>query len=164
MSIERLEIGNNKNRYAMMLVISMVFVVGGAAMLFTTKDPETLLQMGASTAFFGLCAAVFIYQLADKRPRIVIDESGVFDRTLKIGTIAWEDIEGAYVQRVESQAFICLKLKDEEKYVGKLTASKKLLVKANQAMGFTAINLNLSGVKARPESICNLILYHLTKS
>jgi len=159
--IKRLEIGNDKRRYALMLAISMVFVLGGSVMLVGTRDSEQLLQLGASTAFFALCAAVFIYQLADKRPRIVIDDSGIYDRTLKLGTIPWDDIEGAFVQRVEKQAFICLRLKDEAKYIGKLTGPMKLLVKGNQAMDFTAVSLNLSGVKARPEDICNLILYRL---
>jgi len=162
--LERLEIGNNKKRYAMMLALSMVFVLGGIFVLATTRDPEKLWQIGASTAFFALCAATFIYQLADKRPRIVIDDSGIYDRMLRIGTIAWEDIDGAYVQRVESQPFVCLRLKDEEKYIGKLTGPMKLLVKGNQAMGCTAISLNLSGVKARPEDVCNLILYRLAGS
>jgi len=34
----------------MMLAISMVFVVGGIFVLATTRDPEKLWQMGASTA------------------------------------------------------------------------------------------------------------------
>jgi hypothetical protein len=42
-------------------------------------------------AFFALCAAVFIRQLFDTRPRILIDDQGLTDRTIGAGLIAWSD-------------------------------------------------------------------------
>ncbi|MGD6844588.1 STM3941 family protein [Bacillus infantis] len=47
------------------------------------------------------------------------------------GQIAWEDFEGIFPYEVHGNAFLGVIVKDEEKYIERLPARKKRLVKIN---------------------------------
>ncbi|GGA37572.1 hypothetical protein GCM10010981_28410 [Dyella nitratireducens] len=111
-----------------------------------------------SILFFGAGIPLFLWQLLDARPRLVIDDQGVFDRTLGVGVIPWSEITGAYVRSVNSADFICLELRDPTPWLQRLSPIKRAMVSANEAMGFTALNLNLSGVAADVQQVHELIV------
>lgn len=108
--------------------------------------------------FFGCGIAVSVWQIADSRPRLIIDEDGVLDRTLGIGRIAWSDIEAAYVRSISGNDFICLELKNPEEYAQKLSKVKRAMAAANRDLGFTDFNLNLSGVDASTDEVFELVM------
>ncbi len=108
--------------------------------------------------FFGSGIPVCVWQIADSRPRLVIDERGVVDRTPGVGRIAWGDIEAAYVRSISGNDFICLELKNPEKYSQKPSKVKRALAAANRGLGFTDFSLNLSGVDARTEEVFELVM------
>lgn len=58
--------------------------------------------------FFGLGYPVGIFHLVDRRPQVIINEIGIFDRTTIRETINWEIIQDAYLMDVHGQKFICL--------------------------------------------------------
>ena len=58
--------------------------------------------------FFGLAIPVALFQLFDRRPQIIINETGIFDRTTNEGIINWDIINNAYIKNVYKQVFICL--------------------------------------------------------
>jgi hypothetical protein len=155
--MDSIVIGNSRLKYIVLSIGSLGFVAGG---IFLALRPTLYEQLAGWPAilFFGACAIVGIRQVADTTPRLVINESGVFDRTLGIGVIKWSDIEGAVVQSIHQNPFICLKLRNEDSYLTKLTSTGRALVAANIQLGFSAINLNLSGVDADADAICALIL------
>ena len=70
--------------WAVMTVGSLCFVAGGA---FIVATGDNAIAGWGSIVFFGGCALVGAVQLLDRRPRLVIDDRGVLDRTLKIGVI-----------------------------------------------------------------------------
>src|SRR5262249_16643552 len=111
----------------------------------------------ATIIFFGACALVFIWQLIDTRPRLVIDDKGVYFRPLKMGVLPWTDIEDAYVNSINQQLFICLQLRDTEKYLSKLSPLGRSLCSVNVALGFTPISLTLTGLDVDPYLLCDLI-------
>lgn len=108
--------------------------------------------------FFGSGLVVAIWQVVDSRPRLIIDEHGVLDRTLGVGLIAWSDIEAAYVRSISGNDFICLELRNPEKYGQKLSKVKRAMAAANRGLGFTDFNLNLSGVDARTDEVFELLM------
>jgi len=114
--------------------------------------------------FFGGCALVAVWQLIDSRPRLIIDEVGIFDRTLGVGVIPWAEIQGAYLRSVSGNDFICLHLRDSDRYLQRTNAVKRALAGANAALGFTPISLNLSGVAADSNDILELILKRIHES
>ena len=150
-----LVIKSSRLLYIILLICTLGFVVGG---IFLIIKGEAVLIGWASIIFFGGGIPLFLWQLMDSRPRLIIDDEGVYDRTLKIGKISWEDVEGGYVKNISGSNFICLELKNEEKYLSQLNSIGKAAVSANVKLGFTPISLNLSGISEDPYEILNLIL------
>jgi hypothetical protein len=148
--MEKISIGNFKLRYLFLLLGSLAFVITGAFLTFKKSDTMSFTSGWSAIIFFGACAIIFLLQIIDSRPRLIIDENGIFDRTLSIGLISWSDIADAYVGSIKGQHFICLKLKDEN--------IAKVISSANIALGFERININLSGLNVKPEQVCELIV------
>lgn len=71
-----------------LLLLSSVFVFGGIWLITSTDSPKWLGWM--SIGFFGLGYPVGLFQLLDRRPQIIINELGIWDRTTKQDTINWE--------------------------------------------------------------------------
>jgi len=146
---------NARWRYALLTLGSLVFVVLGVWMIVADgKWGPGLLAI----AFFGLGAAVGIWQFFDSRPRLRVSDAGILDRTLGVGLIKWTDITDAYLMSINRENFICLVLRNEADYLAHLSPLKKRLAAANQALGFTPISINLSGVDINPEQVLEYIL------
>lgn len=151
--MEKLVIKNSRWRYVLLLVGCIGFVAAGIWMVIAGNSFGWL-----AILFFGSGIPVSIWQIADTRPRLVIDEHGVLDRTLGVGRIAWSDIEAAYVRSISGNDFICLELKNAEEYARKLSKVKRAMAAANRNLGFTDFNLNLSGVDASTAEVFELVI------
>ena len=151
--MEKLIIKNSRWKHVFLLIGCIGFVVAGVWMVFAGKPFGWL-----AIVFFGSGIPISIWQMADSRPRLIIDEHGVLDRTLGVGRIAWGDIEAAYVRSISGNDFICLELKNPEKYSQKLSQVKRAMAAANRRLGFTDFNLNLSGVEARTDEVFELVM------
>jgi len=64
------------------------------------------------TLFFGLGIPVGLFQLLDRRPQIIINENGIWDRTTNQDEVKWEQIQGAYPLDIYGQKFISLVVDD----------------------------------------------------
>ncbi|KUG08363.1 STM3941 family protein [Solirubrum puertoriconensis] len=146
---------NSRWRYALLTFGGLVFVAMGVWLLVKTENGGAGL---ITILFFGTGVAVGIWQLADTRPRLRITDEGILDRTLGVGLIHWADIADAYVNAVNHEYFICLHLYNEEEYTSRLSPLRRKLANANQALGFTTISINLSGVDLSPEQLLEYIL------
>src|SRR5690349_10545595 len=84
-----------RGKLVLHLATSVGFVLAGVLILLSGRAGGGIIG-AMSILFFGGCALVLGRQLFDARPRLVIDDAGVLDRTLKVGVIAWEDILDAH--------------------------------------------------------------------
>lgn len=151
--MEKLIIRNSRWKHVLLLIASVGFVVAGVAMLVKGN------WFGwVAIIFFGSGIPLFVWQIMDARPRLVIDEHGVLDRTLGVGRIDWLDIEVAQVMSIAGNDFIALELRDPEKYWGRLSSVKRAMASANRRLGFSDFNLNLSGVEARTDEVFELVM------
>jgi hypothetical protein len=146
--MDSIVIKNSRWLYFVFLIASFGFVVVGIWMIF-----EGIMLGWVSIAFFGSGALIFIWQIFDSRPRLIIDSEGITDRTLGVGKIVWADIEDASIKSIQGTDFICLKLVDPEKYLGRLSKVGRGIVDINRSLGFTESNLNLSGVQANTQEV-----------
>ena len=154
--MKHIEIKASRVKYLILLITAAAFTVAGVFIILV-DGPAWVGWM--SIVFFG-CGGipVFIWQLIDSRPRLVIDDVGLFDRTLGVGKIPWDEITGAYKKTIQGSAFVCLHLLDPERYVGKLSAVKRAMLRTNEKLGFTPISLNLSGTTVDPDQVVELVL------
>jgi hypothetical protein len=151
--MEKLIIKNSRWKYVLLLIGCIGFVATG---IWIVVNGESFGWV--PILFFGSGIPVAIWQISDSRPRLIIDEHGVLDRTLGVGRIAWSDIEAAYVRSISGNDFICLELKNPEKYWQKLSKVKRAMAAANRGLGFTDFNLNLSGVDASTHEVFELLM------
>ena len=151
--MEKLIIKNSRWKHVLLLIGCMGFVATGIWIVVHGKSFGWV-----PILFFGSGLVVSIWQIVDSRPRLIIDEYGVLDRTLGVGRIAWGDIEAAYVRSINGNDFICLELKNSEKYAQKLSRVKLAMAAANRGLGFTDFNLNLSGVDASTDEVFELLM------
>ncbi len=134
-----------------------MFVVVGVTQIMVDPSTKSVLVGASLVLFFGGCAVVFAFQLRDTRPRIIIDDRGVFDRTLRVGVIPWDQILGAHARRGAGQWFIALTLRDPQEFVRKLGSLHRRLVGANEVLGFEVLNLNLTAVAADPDALAERV-------
>jgi hypothetical protein len=156
--METLVISNSRWRYVLLLLVCLGFVATG---VFLVKKATTTFEAWAgwpSIIFFGAAIPLFIWQIFDRRPRLTINELGINDRTMGVGLIPWSEITDAYIKSIRGNNFICLVARNPEMWTSKFSAAKKAMIKTNKALGFSELNVNLSGTSARPEEIHELIL------
>jgi hypothetical protein len=150
-------IRSSRVKYVLLLIVVTCFTASGILILVTATKPSDKWIAGAVTCFFGAGIPLFIRQIADSRPRLTIDDHGIDDRTLGVGVIPWSEMTGAYVKSIRGNDFICLTVRDPRMWLHKLSPVKQAMVKANAALGFTELNINLSGVDADTMQIHELI-------
>lgn len=156
--METLVISNSRWRYVLFLFVSVGFVATG---VFLVKTADTTFETWAgwpAIIFFGAAIPLFVWQIIDRRPRLTIDDLGINDRTMGVGLIPWSEITDAYVRSIGGNNFICLVVRDPEMWVAKFSAAKRAMIKTNKALGFTELNVNLSGTGAQPQEVHELIL------
>lgn len=147
-------IAQSRSRWALYLVGSALFTTIGVLVVRTRNG---MLIGWADIIFFGCATLLCARNLLDTRPRIVLDDNGVLDRTLKVGVIAWSDITDAYARSMHGQNFICLNLRDPEKYTSRLSPAMRRMVSLNAKLGFTDLSLNFAGTNANVSQLEALI-------
>lgn len=106
--------------------------------------------------FFGIAAVVGLWQGTRRGPRLTLDDEGVYDRTLKVGVIAWSDIVGVEPYEVAGQPFVGLHLCEPSKYLKRASGMGQILARLNAGSGFP-LSVNLVGLNADPLQVVDLI-------
>lgn len=128
-----------------LIALSLPFVIIGIWMISKEQKGTFDYIMGwLCVSFFGLGIPLGIFVLFDKRPQIIINENGIFDRTLKQGEIKWEQIIEAYPIDIHNQKFISIIVDETFEFKKK---QYKWAEKLNEFVGAQKLNLNLSQIK-----------------
>jgi hypothetical protein len=160
--METVEWRTNCWKALLLILLSLGFVGAGVAyILLVRSDPLGSICMGGCTLFFAFCAVGLLWMLIDRRPRIVLDQYGIFDRKIGVGRIAWSDIIHAYIvtlsARIGGQEFICLEVRNEEEYLQKAWAIKRFQAAGNRWLGFPPLVVNVTGTDADAHNVLALI-------
>ena len=89
----------------------------------------------ASIGFFGLGLAIDIFHLFDRRPQIIVNELGIFDRTTSKDFINWEIIRDTCLVDINKQKFICLIVDEEFKPSRKKKQISSTGLRLNEVIG-----------------------------
>ncbi len=154
--MEIIEYYNSKLKYIFLLVLSLIFVAIGVYAIFDTAE----LWGGIITAgFFGIGITFCLKEILDNRPRIIMDEDGITDRSIGVGKILWSDINKAEIMQIRQNPFISLYVEETAapKYLKNLSLLKRFLVKTNKTFGFAQFNINLIGIDGDFNEILDII-------
>ena len=135
--------------------MSLPFVLIGVWMIFESPMGTTNYIMGwIGTCFFGLGIPIGIIQLFDRRPQIIINENGIWDRTTKQDQIKWEQIVNAYPLDIFDQKFISIVSDDSFIFKKK---PYKWAAKLNKEIGAQNLNLHLGQTNIDENKLIELI-------
>lgn len=135
-----------------------VFVFGGIYFISDKYSDLFKIIIGwVSILFFGLGVLVAFYNLLDWRPQIIINEIGIYDRTILKEFINWNIIENAYLVDTGVK-FICVSLKSGIDIKKSQSKFSKKISSINKAMGFEELNINLSSIKIDEKRLTEFII------
>ncbi len=80
-------------------------------------------------------------------PVITINDEGICDLRLGVGTIRWEDIESAQVEANYGNRYICLRVRSADRYISNLPDQKRKKVEDSRSLGFTLFNVDVQGLR-----------------
>ncbi|UFH53476.1 hypothetical protein LN737_24240 [Spirosoma sp. KNUC1025] len=103
-----------------------------------------------------------MYQLLDRRPQVIINQHGVFDRTIRKDFINWEIIQDAYPIAINGVKFVCLVVDDEFKPSKQKGLLYKSLAIINEAIGAQELNINLGALNVDERQLTKLVLFMRT--
>ncbi len=96
--------------------------------------------------------ALLLWRLLNPPRRVVIDERGILDRSLRVGWIRWDDIEGAY-QPTSVDQTLSLRLRPDHRVARRLRRTRRA-----GHDGAVEVYVNLSGTDVSPLEILQLIM------
>jgi len=115
----------------------------------------TLAALGGGTALLLLRA------LGEDTERVVIDDSGVRDSLLPVGTIGWDEMRGASVQNIGGTAVVALEVRDPERFIRRLPAGRQFIARKALESGLPGLYLTLVGTDATPTDVVESIRQRL---
>ncbi|WP_299136759.1 STM3941 family protein [uncultured Tenacibaculum sp.] len=134
----------SKKKALKLFFLSIPFIVIGIWMITRAESSETYRIMGwIGTCFFGLAIPVGLFHLFDKRPQVIINEIGIYDRTTHSEFINWEIIKDAYSINIYGQHFICLLVPGNFRPSKKKSKFYKGIAKLNEELGAQELNIQL---------------------
>ncbi len=139
-----------------LILISSIFVCLGFWGILTGNMSTWMAWL--SIGFFGLGLPIGMFHLFDKRPQIIINEIGIFDRTTSKDFINWEVIQDAYIIDIHRQIFICIIV--GENFKPSQTKSKlyQQTAKLSEAIGAQELNISLGQININPDKLLQFIL------
>lgn len=133
-----------------------LFVAAGFFILTAGKASPVMAWL--TIGFFGLGIPISLFQLLDRRPQIIVNEIGIFDRTAHKDFINWEIIQDAYIGKVQQETFICLVVTEEFEPSSHKSGFKKRMAGLSKAIGFQELNISLGNVNVDAERMAEFIL------
>ena len=127
-----------------LLLGSGLFVAIGWWMLGEPDSPKWAAWL--CIVFFGLGVPISLFQLFDRRPQIIVNDVGVFDRMMHHEFINWEIIRDAYLVEIHQQTFLCLVVDETFEPSRRKGKFKQGVASLNKGLGFQELNISLGFV------------------
>lgn len=107
----------------------------------------TIIDLPILAAPLGMIAVALAYQYYDRRLLFAIDENGIYDSRLGIGKIMWRDVSQVQIEICYRTRFLCLSVKNPDKFLRRAHPSVRNKLIQNSRLGFSQFNIDISGVE-----------------
>jgi hypothetical protein len=166
---QKIEIALSKSKIILMLFGALAFVAIGLWFVIAPPmiensywgDPTKIKIVGyASIFFFGLCSIFFISKLPDKKPGLIIDDTGLVDNSsgLAVGQILWTDIENISVIEIHRQKLIMLIVKNPQDYITRQRSFfKRKGMEFNYKNYETPLSITANGLRISFDQLLDLL-------
>ena len=96
--------------------------------------------------FFGLAFLKILWDLLHPATKVIINDDGIEDRRWRVGVVPWEEITEIDLRRIGSAKFLCIEVRDPDKYVGRMSGIHRFFVWANGLLGCPPITIAFTGL------------------
>jgi hypothetical protein len=149
-------------RRILLLLLSTLALIAASAFIVRMQQTTFFLVLGfLGIVFFTVAAIAILRMFLDTSPRLILDEEGLYDRTMRTPKIPWNAIISMEMRTIRGSSFLCLELTDEEARLKALPPLKRLTASANRSMGFSTFVVNPSALPLSAEEIFTLIAAHV---
>jgi hypothetical protein len=128
-----------------LLIFLLALVEAAAAYMYFWMHKPTLAIALASSGFLIALIAAFIVPIG--RPRLIIDELGIYDEDLGVGKIEWSDVTDVHIEYSYGTRFLCLRVKNPGLYLARLDDQRKKKVLFHRSLGFHGFNIDVRGLR-----------------
>jgi hypothetical protein len=139
------------------VVTSAAFVATG---IFMWSSASTAVERWVAIScvlLFGIAAIVLTRRMFEAQPRITLDDTGLFDRTLGVGTIPWCEITDARITTIWNVQMVSLVVRDPRMWTRKYGPIQQVLAKFNRSLGFSELNLATTDLNVKAHDLLALI-------
>jgi hypothetical protein len=158
---ESITLYTDRRRVLLLLLATLALVIA-AAFLVRSNQGTTVTIIGyiATLTFTGISIAL-VGQFLDRSPRLILDEDGLFDRTMKTPKIPWNTILSMELKTIRGSSVICLELPDEDDRLHALPPIQRWTALFDHATGAGLFKVNASALPLSAEEIFALIIAHV---
>ena len=98
---------------------------------------------------FGAGSVAYIKEIFSEGFNLKITKEGIIDYAnyYKVGMVRWEEVKSIKSASLFSEKYLCIYVKDPEKYINSKRGIKKFLLKRNFEMVGTPITISARGLK-----------------
>lgn len=159
-SSEEKIIALSKTKLLLLVFGSLVFIIIGLWMVsLETAHIESQRRFNSflfvhgigyiSLVFFGLCGIIGLKKLFDKKPGLILSNTGITDNSsgFSAGFVAWNEITGFDVYQTHNQKMLVVLLNNPEKHIEMGSAFRRTLIKASYKMSGSPVVITSSSLK-----------------
>ena len=152
--MERIVLHASARHLQRKLALNLGVLAIGAALL--ALDLVRWLGWGL-VALGGGYSLVLLRALGEETERVVIDDGGIRDSMLPVGTIGWDEVRGASVQEIGSTPVVALQVRDPERFIRRLPPARQFIARKAGEAGLPGLYLTLVGTDGDPHAIAQVI-------
>jgi hypothetical protein len=166
----QIEIELSKTKLTLMIFCSAIFVALGIWMVFFASstfhdsifNSPTLIRISgiSSILFFGTCFIILLKKIGDKKPGLIINNTGIFDNSsgVSAGYISWNDVEEIKLVKIFDQKFLMIMVNNPEEYIQRQTSlGKRKTMSLNLKMYGSPIGISANGLKCNFNELENIV-------
>lgn len=152
--MERIVVYVSRRHTYRKLALSAGLLAAGAALLAL----HTARWLGwAMVLVGGAYAVILLRALVEPAERVVIDDAGIRDSSLPVGTIGWDEVQGVSVELISGVPVIALKVRDPERFIRRLPGARQFIARKAVEAGLPGLYINVVGTEAAPAEIAEAI-------
>jgi hypothetical protein len=108
--------------------------------------------------FFGILGLYALKKLFDKKPGLVLNDSGIVDNASSVspGFIPWSEVIGAEICEIQKQKLLIIKVRDPQEYIARGSSLRRTLNKANYKMVGSPISISSNALAIKFSELASL--------
>lgn len=147
----------SRGKLLLFTAICALFVTGGFYIWSNDRNDQFIAM--ADWIFFGLAMLFFISRLAQRMPALIVNQSGIFDKSSGLSGyfLRWEEIDSIYISQMGRQRFLSIKLQDPEAFLSRFSGFKAKMMRANMKLVGAPLNISASILPMKLEDLVTAI-------